>query len=538
MARYQYQIELSHAGLNKYRIVKAETVYELNCKADAIRAQWDAQWQRIQKKAHQEATEQALRSEADQITTSAEHTHSQIENFLLNTLTYEPLSFSSIRNAYKPSKAPPVLKLVDLPKRPMRSDARFNPPVSLFTRLFRAKAHTSNCQQQYNSAVRRWEEETTKVNIRNAQLREAYTASLAELDAERQAYLTEVDTFENEFISGSVSAMNRFVALLLGAMMYPFPFEHELATHFDIDARLLIVDVFLPAMDDFPTLKQATYVKSRNAISEKHFSSTDLRKKYNAFTYQITLASLHRLYSSIPSTLVDSIVLNGYVRTIDKATGQPITPCILSIRTSRSDLSSINLYNVDPVAWFKHNKGMSAASFADVTPVAPILSIQRDDKRFVDGYSVIPQLENTVNLAAMDWLDFENLIRELFEQEFSQNGGEVHITQASRDGGVDAVAFDPDPIRGGKIIIQAKRYTNVVGVSAVRDLYGTVNHEGAMKGILVTTSTYGKDAYDFIVGKPLTLINGSQLLFLLEKHGHSAHIDIAEARARNTPSSD
>lgn len=36
------------------------------------------------------------------------------------------------------------------------------------------------------------------------------------------------------------------------------------------------------------------------------------------------------------------------------------------------------------------------------------------------------------------------------------------ITQASRDGGVDAIAFDPDPIRGSKIVIQAKRYTNTV----------------------------------------------------------------------------
>ena len=61
------------------------------------------------------------------------------------------------------------------------------------------------------------------------------------------------------------------------------------------------------------------------------------------------------------------------------------------------------------------------------------------------------------------------------------------MTQASRDGGVDAIAFDPDPIRGGKIVIQAKRYAYTVGVSAVRDLYGTLMNEGATKGILVTT---------------------------------------------------
>ena len=52
---------------------------------------------------------------------------------------------------------------------------------------------------------------------------------------------------------------------------------------------------------------------------------------------------------------------------------------------------------------------------------------------------------------------------------------------------MDAIAFDPDPIRGGKYVIQAKRYTRTVDVSAVRDLYGTVMHEGADRGILVTT---------------------------------------------------
>jgi restriction system protein len=133
----------------------------------------------------------------------------------------------------------------------------------------------------------------------------------------------------------------------------------------------------------------------------------------------------------------------------------------------------------------------------------------------------------------MDWKEFEHLIRELFEKEFSSNGGEVKITQASRDGGVDAVAFDPDPIRGGKIVIQAKRYTNTVTVSAVRDLYGTVMNEGATKGILVTTSDYGPDAYSFAKDKPLTLLNGGHLLFLLEKHGHKARIDIKEAKFLN-----
>jgi restriction system protein len=79
-------------------------------------------------------------------------------------------------------------------------------------------------------------------------------------------------------------------------------------------------------------------------------------------------------------------------------------------------------------------------------------------------------------------------------------------------------------------VIQAKRYAYTVGVSAVRDLYGTVMNEGASKGILVTTSDYGPDAYEFASGKPLTLLSGSNLLHLLAKHGVCAHINLNEAR--------
>ena len=55
-------------------------------------------------------------------------------------------------------------------------------------------------------------------------------------------------------------------------------------------------------------------------------------------------------------------------------------------------------------------------------------------------------------------------------------------------------------------------------------------NEGANKGILVTTSDYGADAYEFARGKPLVLLNGGNLLHLLQKHGYKAKIDIKEAK--------
>jgi len=202
----------------------------------------------------------------------------------------------------------------------------------------------------------------------------------------------------------------------------------------------------------------------------------------------------------------------------------------MSLEARKDEFLAINLRNVDAKACFRGLKGVSASKLSELNPIKPLVLLNKEDPRFVDGYAVADSLDERTNLAAMDWLDFENLIREVFEREFSKGGGEVKITQASRDGSVDAVAFDPDPIRGGKIVIQAKRCTNTVGVSAVRDLYGTVHNEGANKGILVTTSDFGPDAYAFAKDKPLTLISGGELLYLLSQHGHAAKIDLAEAK--------
>ena len=71
---------------------------------------------------------------------------------------------------------------------------------------------------------------------------------------------------------------------------------------------------------------------------------------------------------------------------------------------------------------------------------------------------------------------------------------------------------------GGKVVIQAKRYRNTVGVHFVRDMYGTLVNEGASKGILVTTSSFGSASEDFAADKPIELIDGANLLFLLKEH--------------------
>lgn len=342
--------------------------------------------------------------------------------------------------------------------------------------------------------------------------------------------LAEIENIKKSYFESNPISVLEYNKLVLATSHVSTLFPAYAELEYVCDTKTLIVNYTLPTPTDIPTLKEVKYIKSKNNFKESHISQSVLNKLYDEVIYQIVLATVAKLFSADEANAIDSVVFNGWVNTTDKSTGHPLTACIVSLHTTRTDVESINFKNVDPKECFKKLKGIGSSQLYGIVPIAPIMKINTYDKRFIESYDVAKDLDDSVNLAAMNWEDFEHLVREIFEKKFSRDGIEVKVTQSSRDKGVDAIAFDPDPLRGGKIVIQAKRYTNVVGVSAVRDLFGTVMDEGATKGILVTTSNFGHDAYDFAKNKPITLISGGELLNLLSDCGYKAKIDLKEAK--------
>jgi restriction system protein len=202
--------------------------------------------------------------------------------------------------------------------------------------------------------------------------------------------------------------------------------------------------------------------------------------------------------------------------TTDPATGQQIRVCLISVRITSDAFHALNLQQVQPEHCLRSLKASVSRAPAELLPVKPLIELDMVDPRFVTTLDVMSGLDDRPNLMELSPTEFEGLITNLF----AAMGLDTRQTRPSRDGGVDCVAFDSRPIFGGKVVIQAKRYKNTVGVSAVRDLFGTVQNEGASKGILVTTSGYGKAAFDFAKGKPLELLDGANLLHLLGEHAN------------------
>lgn len=97
-------------------------------------------------------------------------------------------------------------------------------------------------------------------------------------------------------------------------------------------------------------------------------------------------------------------------------------------------------------------------------------------------------------------------------------GLNASVTGYSQDGGVDLIAENPDPVFGGKYVVQCKAQKKTVGEPTVRDLFGTMHAMGANKGILITTSAFTAAARRFAQGKPLELIDGDQYRELCKKY--------------------
>lgn len=382
-----------------------------------------------------------------------------------------------------------------------------------------------------------WEAEVAAVEEENARRIFTYETRMADWKArqvrwgeKKAAHETALQEFFERYRAGDADAVATYLSGVMHDSPYPDWVPNERDVAYIPETKVALVDQRLPLPDDLPGVKEVTYVRMRDKFNAKEISRKERDELYDSVIYQIALRTLHEGFKSTGIKLVESVVFNGYVKTTDASTGKRIQPCILSVQTTRSEFSEIDLSLVDPKECVRKLRGIGSSKLHALAPVAPILTLDRADSRFVASRDVVGSINQGTNLAAMPWDDFEHLIRGLFEKMFADRGAEVRVTQASRDRGVDAVVFDPDPITGGKIIIQAKRYTNPVQASDVRELYGVVQHEGAKLGILVTTTDYGPDAIQWAADKPIRLLTGGNLLHELQKQGHQAYIDVKEAK--------
>lgn len=155
---------------------------------------------------------------------------------------------------------------------------------------------------------------------------------------------------------------------------------------------------------------------------------------------------------------------------------------------------------------------------------APIAALRQWQRR-----RLLDQQTGIDSIRALSWREFERLLAEAYRRQgyaVKETGG------GGPDGGVDLVLT-----KEGKHLVQCKHWKAYrVGVKEVRELLGLVTAELAEHGVLVTSGRFTAEAVAFARDKPLTLIDGTQVVELVRGVRNGNAQPAAEKPAQATPS--
>lgn len=116
-------------------------------------------------------------------------------------------------------------------------------------------------------------------------------------------------------------------------------------------------------------------------------------------------------------------------------------------------------------------------------------------------------------LREIEWKRFEVLCKELFKQKEC----DARLSKIGMDGGIDFYIYKNNKEKP-TAIGQCKAWKNYkVGVKEVRELYGIMAAESIAHGFFLTTSSYTEEAKKFAKNIPVTLIDGEQMIQLIEQ---------------------
>lgn len=385
-------------------------------------------------------------------------------------------------------------------------------------------ADISKAEEDYKQALDIHQENVLSSEQNIALNKEKYEKEKNLYFQEVKQHNLEVDELKSLYENGDEEAISAYCTLVLEQSEYPINFSKEFRLIYIPLSREVIVEYELPPLEVIPSVSSYKYIKTRDEIQENPQKPIVVKNLYQDIVSSLCLRTIYEMFESDQGNWIDVVSFNGFTSSVDPSTGKDTRPCLISARISKEIFSEINLRRIDKRACLKNLGAQVSPRPDEMLAIKPVVNFDMVDKRFVQSSDVLSDLDSRPNIMDLSPFEFELLVTNLF----SGIGFETKQTRSSRDGGVDAIAFDSRPLLGGKIILQAKRYKNVVGVSAVRDLYGTMINEGANKGILVTTSHYGPDAYTFANDKPIELIDGSGLLYLLKNQGVEAKIIVNE----------
>jgi restriction system protein len=240
-----------------------------------------------------------------------------------------------------------------------------------------ARARAAEMARQRERQLSRWPKDVVldseiynldsvaaQVDRQNAKI-EAQVAALTQLLRAGLRHLPDASKF-------APSELTAHVESVLTALPLPCNITPTIAVDYAPDARRLVLEYELPAVNVVPQAKAYRYVQSRETVVATARPAGQVKALYASTIAQLTLLSLAAVFQLDGERRFELVIFNGVVETTDSSTGQPIRPCLISVRVDADTFAGIDLEDVDPSVCLRRLAATVSPNPTKFVPVSPL----------------------------------------------------------------------------------------------------------------------------------------------------------------------
>jgi len=156
--------------------------------------------------------------------------------------------------------------------------------------------------------------------------------------------------------------------------------SHLILTQRDVPtSKELVIEYELPTVNVVPSVLEYKYTKSKDEIEPKPRKPAEIKELYQDVIASVALRTIHEVLEADQGQNLAIVTFNGFVSTVDQATGKDSTPCLISVRTSREKFMKVNLARVDKQVCLRDLGAQVSPQPQDMKHVKPIVDFDMVD---------------------------------------------------------------------------------------------------------------------------------------------------------------
>ena len=311
---------------------------------------------REREQAQEQERAEAGQRAAEQKTFEVEQRIKLLDEVLTSALALPPMSFDRL------------MQMPDTPRfgvgslghrAPAPEWIDFAPPRTHGLRYFldsfgRRARETANARARFAAAQQEHQQQESQRQRALAAAKSRHDQQITKQRAAAAARNTQLRRYRSAYEAGDPEAVQWFVGRVLDASRYPDGFPRERQVIYHPDDRGVAVEFELPPDSMVPAVLGYRYVADRAATEPLPRPVKEIRQRHERLLAAVALRTLHEIFSAASPDVIRAARFDGYVSTVDPATGQSIRPRLLSVSADRAVFEDLVLAAVEPEACVAH----------------------------------------------------------------------------------------------------------------------------------------------------------------------------------------